>query len=290
MTDTSDDQQHHMDIEAELGRELNDDAKRRQSRHKRLKNKLQQRQSQSSADESSDVPSSGGDDDDEEAHHQHEDEDGDHVMLDQLAASINQRRANKTKNQAHPYQHQRPTATTGDEADTLAPQHRINLQDLGETRFFDTECFNLDDQLVRRTVYRASDQLPGRVQRVSAWNFTEKQFEVQGATQWYQLKPEKLNLLISIFSALKFACGKQEKKQAPEKLAAARNNRRKKNNSNDAQANAAAQDEQNAGEQPQDGQAPPSVPQGENLRFIQVCWGGRLFASCRVCDSPVIGQ
>lgn len=272
-----------MDIEEALGQELSDDEKRQEPRRHRLKKQLQRNRQKQTApvadqqrqqhsyrgsleEESTDVPSSGSDEEEEK------EEDGDTVMLEQLNAMMKQRQAKQAKQR--PMQQERRTDQVeydddDDDEATLPAQHRFDVQDLGETKFFDTESFNLDDQLVRRAVYRVAGELPGKVQRVSAWNFTEKQFRVPGATQWYHLKQEPLNLLLSIFTALKFACGKQERKQAPEKVVAARNNRRRKNNSTDAQANAAAQEEQNAGEQPQDGQAPPTVPQGENLRFLQ---------------------
>ncbi len=219
---------HAMDVEEEHSEEI------AQPRQHHLKKHLRKRAVES-PEPSTDAPSDDGDDD----------------MLAQLDAMARAKAARR----------QRP------EPAGLAPRaHQVAL-DLSETRFYDDEAFNLDDQLVRRAIYRAAGALPARIQRVSAWNFTERQFTVAGATQWYHLKQEKLNLFLSIFAACAFACGKKERKQAPEKVAAARNTRKGKNNSAQAQNNAREQEE--AAEQPQDGAPPPTVPQGEHMRFLQ---------------------
>jgi hypothetical protein len=78
----------------------------------------------------------------------------------------------------------------------------------------DDEFFTLDDNIVRRTIYRPSLAVhPERYtnsQRVICLNFTQNQFEI-GATKWYHLKDQYFQLLCSVFNALEFDTGKKVK-------------------------------------------------------------------------------
>ena len=121
---------------------------------------------------------------------------------------------NRAKQQAPP---PRPTHQRRIERpDTNAVTSEIPL-------FYDDENFSPDDHVVRRAVYRAFHRanLPDAqyIRSISVFNFTEKDFDRPGATQWYHLKQGKLDLLNSIMAALCFATGQKERKQPPEKSA-----------------------------------------------------------------------
>lgn len=103
------------------------------------------------------------------------------------------------------------------------------IRDEKEILFNDDEFFTLDDNIVRRIIYRQipSKELFHNIKRITMFNFTGSQFECTGATRWEHLKTHYWDLFSSVCDSLGYATGKKTRNIPASKVAPNSNKKRR---------------------------------------------------------------